>query len=285
MARVLDVLASEQPSVSFEFFPPKTDEGDRNLRDTIQSLEPLDPTFVSVTYGAGGSTRDRTHRIVTDIAADTSLTPMAHLTGFAHTRSELVEILSAYREAGVDHVLALRGDPPRDQPDAEPGEIAYALDLVALAREVGDFTVGVAAQPDLHPLSPDRESDRRHLARKLQAADVGITQFFHDAEAYVRMVDELADLGCDTPVLPGIMPVTQYTQVELFPRMNGQPFPTDLAARLELVKDDPAEVRRIGVEVATEMCVRLLDAGAPGLHFYTLNRSTATREIHTNLGL
>lgn len=285
MARILDHLLGDTPSVSFEFFPPKTDEGEANLRQSINQLESLSPSFVSVTYGAGGSTRDRTHRIVTDILERTSLTPMAHLTAYGHTRDELVAILTRYRDAGVEHVLALRGDPPRDNPDSPTGDLSHALQLVELAQGIGDFVVGVAAQPELHPLSTSRDEDRKHLAAKLSQADFGITQFFYEPAPYIEMVAELAELGCDTPVLPGIMPVTQYGQVELFPKMSGQAFPEDLAARLEAVKDNPAEIRHIGIEVATELCQALLDAGAPGLHFYTLNRSSATRQIHTNLGL
>lgn len=283
MTRIVDQLAAGR-TVSFEFFPPQTDEGDRNLRDALTELEPLEPSFVSVTYGAGGSTRERTHRIVVDLLGKTSMTPMAHLTGYAHTRDELVTILERYRDAGVENILALRGDPPRDAPDSDPVDLAYAIELVELAREVGDdaFSIGVAAHPELHPLSASREEDRKHLAAKLAAADFGITQFFLEAEPYLQMVDELADLGCDTPVLPGIMPVTNVRQIERMAELSGAAFPAWLAERLHAAAD-PAEVRRIGVEVATELCQQLLDAGAPGLHYYTMNRSTATREVHANL--
>ena len=272
---------------SFEFFPPKTDEGEANLRTTLNELELLTPSFVSVTYGAGGSTRDRTHRLVVDILTQTSMSPMAHLTSYAHTRDELRAILERYHEAGVSNILALRGDPPRDDPDAPVGDLGHAIDLVRLAREVGgdDFTIGVAAHPEGHPLSDDLETDRKHLAAKLVEADFGISQFFFRAEDYLRMVDDLADLGVDTPVIPGVMPVTNVGQIERFAQLSGAAFPADLAQRLHAVEDDPAEVRRIGVEVATQMCLELLEHGAPGLHFYTLNRSTATREIHANLEL
>ncbi|MBW3577808.1 MAG: methylenetetrahydrofolate reductase [NAD(P)H] [Actinobacteria bacterium] len=273
---------------SFEFFPPKTDEGERNLRATLDELEPLRPSFVSVTYGAGGSTRDRTHRIVVDILERTSMTPMAHLTTVAHTRAELSDILRSYHDANVENVLALRGDQPRnvDPDDVAPSELRHAVDLVRLARDVGDFSVGVAAHPEGHPESDgDLESDRRHLAAKLQEADFGITQFFFRADDYLGMIDDLDRLGVDRPVIPGIMPVTNVGQVQRFAELSGAEFPADLAARLHAVADDPEEVRRIGVEVATEVCDELLAAGAPGLHFYTLNRSTATREIYANLGL
>jgi len=283
VARIADLLAAGR-TTSFEFFPPKTDEGERRLRDALNGLEPLHPSFVSVTYGAGGSTRDRTHRIVVDVLERTSMTPMAHLTGYGHTRAELTAILERYREAGVQNILALRGDPPRDEPNGDPGELSHATDLVELVHEVGEgtFSVGVAAHPELHPLSHDRTSDRAHLARKLRVADFGITQFFFEAHHWVRMMDELADLGSTTPVIPGIMPVTNVHQISRMAELSGAEFPRWLADRLEAAGDE-AEVRRIGVEVAIELCQDLIDAGAPGLHYYTLNRSTATREIHQQL--
>jgi methylenetetrahydrofolate reductase (NADPH) len=285
MTKIADLLAVGR-TYSFEFFPPKSDEATALLEKTIGELEPLAPSFVSVTYGAGGSTRERTRDVVLHIERDTSLPAMAHLTCIGHSRQELVDILTGYREAGIENILALAGDPPPgEEPAAVETELAYALDLVELVREVGDFSVGVAAHPELHPRSRDRASDREHLAAKLSAADFAITQFFFRASDYLTMVDELAALGCTKPVLPGIMPVTNAGQVKRFAEMAGAAFPEDLAERLVAASDDPAEVRRIGVEVATELCQELLDAGAPGLHFYTLNRSTATREIYANLGL
>ena len=285
MAKIADLLAAG-PTYSFEFFPPKTDEATKLLEQTISELEPLAPSFVSVTYGAGGSTRERTRDVVLHIERDTSIPAMAHLTCMGHSRAELVGILTEYREAGVQNILALAGDPPQGEeaPPSEP-ELAYALDLVELVREVGDFSVNVAAHPELHPRSPDRASDREHLAAKLAVADFGVTQFFFRASHYLVMIDELSALGVTKPVLPGIMPVTNAGQVKRFAEMAGAEFPADLAERLVAASDDPAEVRRIGVEVATELCQELLDAGVPGLHFYTLNRSTATREIYANLGL
>jgi len=286
--RIHDLLAAGT-TYSFEFFPPRTDEGDRQLRQTLNELEPLQPSFVSVTYGAGGSTRDRTHAIVTDLLRQTSMTPMAHLTSVAHTRVELAAILTRYRNAGVKNILALRGDLPRDGDDdaASPGEFTHASELAALAREIGGsaFSVGVAAHTEGHPLSASLVDDRRHLAAKLDAADFAITQFFFEAQRWVAMVNDLADLGCDKPVIPGIMPVTNLAQITRFAELSGAAFPAAIADRLTAVADDPAEVRRIGVELATQLCADLLDAGAPGLHFYTLNRSPATREIYTNLGL
>ncbi|HEX2028516.1 MAG TPA: methylenetetrahydrofolate reductase [NAD(P)H] [Nitriliruptorales bacterium] len=285
MARIIDLLRRER-TFSFEFFPPKTDEGERNLREALNQLEPLMPSFVSVTYGAGGSTRERTHRIVVDILERTTMTPMAHLTTVAHTRAELHVILERYREARVENILALRGDPPRGATEFPPSELGHAGELVELVREVGDFSVGVAAHPEGHPdCCGDLTLDRRHLAAKLRLADFAITQFFFRVEDYARMVEDLAHLGVDTPVIPGVMPVTNVSQVQRMAELSGAAFPSDLAARLYAVADDPAAVRRIGVEVATDLCDRLLAAGAPGLHFYTLNRSTATREIYANLGL
>lgn len=283
MARISELLAQGR-CFSFEFFPPKTDEAEAQLQRTLSELAPLEPSFVSITYGAGGTTRDRTHDIVVDILRRTPMTPMAHLTCAGHGLGELREILERYRDAGVENILALRGDPPVEL-GLPPGDLAYACDLVGLVRDVGDFSVGVAAHPEGHPASSDRATDRRHLAAKLRQADFAITQFFFRLADYRSLVDDLAALGADRPVIPGIMPVTNVGQVERFARLSGAEFPAELAARLHAVDDDPAEVRRVGVEAATELCQELLDDGAPGLHFYTLNRSLATREIYAKLGL
>ena len=282
MAKIGDLLDAGR-TFSFEFFPPKSDEAERALEKALGELEPLAPSFVSCTYGAGGSTRERTREVVLHIHRNTPMVAMAHLSCIAHTTEELRDILADYREAGVENILALAGDPPTD-PDADPGELEYALDLVELIRDQADFSIGVAAHPELHPRSPDRESDRRHLAAKLALADFGITQFFFRSSDYLTMIDELDALGCDTPVIPGIMPVTNAKQVQRFAQLSGAEFPPDLAARFEEVADDPAAVRSLGVEVATRLCEELLEEGVPGLHFYTLNRSTATREIYANLG-
>jgi methylenetetrahydrofolate reductase (NADPH) len=278
-------LLGERPSVSFEFFPPRSEEAAATLRTTVVELAPLSPSFVSVTYGAGGSTRELTHRLVVDLLAD-GMNPLAHLTAVEHTRDELVDIVANYRDAGVRNVLALRGDAPAGV--EEPlRALEHAIDLVLLVRDVaGDTTsVGVAAHPEGHPASPSLAQDRQHLAAKLQAADFAVTQFFFEAADHLRMVEDLAALGCTKPVLPGIMPVTNLAQIERFAQLSGATFPTWLAQRLTAVGDDPVAVRAVGVEVATELCQELLDAGVPGLHFYTLNRSTATREIAANLGL
>ncbi|HVF73476.1 MAG TPA: methylenetetrahydrofolate reductase [NAD(P)H] [Acidimicrobiales bacterium] len=288
MTRVADLLAQGR-TFSFEFFPPKTDEAERTLEKALLELEPLGPSFVSVTYGAGGSTRDRTHDIVVRINRETSMTAMAHLTCAGHTRAQITEIVAGYRDDGVENILALAGDPPIVA-EGEPvpaSDFTYAMELVELVRSVSpQASVGVAAHPELHPRSAgDRAHDRDHLAAKLDAADFGVTQFFFRSSSYFEMVDDLAARGVTKPVLPGIMPVTNPGQIKRFAEMAGAEFPADLAARIEAVADDAAAVRRVGVEVATELCQELLDGGVPGLHFYTLNRSTATREIYANLGL
>jgi methylenetetrahydrofolate reductase (NADH) len=285
MAKIGDLLAAGQ-TFSFEFFPPKTDEAQRTLEKTLGELEPLLPSYVSVTYGAGGSTREKTREVVLHIHRNTGMTAMAHLTTTAHTVAELTEIIADYRDEGLQNILALAGDPPTD-PDAPPTELSYAIELVQLIRDLGDFSVGVAAHPELHPRSPDRASDRRHLAEKLELADFGVTQFFFEPHHYFGLIDDLAALGCDTPVIPGIMPVTNAKSVKRMADMSGATFPTAFLDRL--AEADAAggaeEVRKVGVDQATELCRALLDQGVPGLHFYTLNRSTATREIYRNLGL
>jgi methylenetetrahydrofolate reductase (NADPH) len=288
MAKIADLLAAGR-TFSFEFFPPKTDAAQLTLGRTIAELEPLRPSFVSVTYGAGGSTRERTRQVVTWVRKETAITPMAHLTCVGHRRDEIAEIVAAYRAAGIENILALGGDPPKDPADAAPSDYTYASelldDLLADAPDgTGGFSVGVAAHPELHPRSIDRESDRKMLAAKLRRADFAITQFFFEPEHYLGLVDDLHALGVDKPVIPGIMPVTNLGQVERMAQLSGAAFPAWLAARLEGV-EEADEVRRIGVEAATELCAALLAAGVPGLHFYTLNRSTATREICANLGL
>ena len=271
-------------SYSFEFSPPRDDEMEKVLSRTLRRLEPLNPSYVSVTYGAGGSTRERTHDLVVEINRDTSMTAMAHLTCAAHTRDQLAEIITRYGDAGIENILALGGDPPKDL-DLPPGELNHAIDLVRLVREHGDFSVGVAAHPEPHPRSVSVESDRRHTAEKLSEADFAITQFFFDARHYFDLVDSLHTLGVDKPVIAGIMPVTSLGLVSRMAEMQGSEFPPWLAEKLAAVGDDPAAVRRVGVEEATKLCQTLLDGGAPGLHFYTLNRSNATREIYEQLGL
>jgi methylenetetrahydrofolate reductase (NADPH) len=209
---------------------------------------------------------------------------MAHLTCQSHTRAEIRSILDDYRAAGIENILALGGDPPQDPADVRPSDYTYATDLIDDIDPLDHFSIGVAAHPEVHPRSPDRAADRRQLAAKLRRADFAITQFFFEAGHYLRLVDELAELGVDKPVLPGVMPITNAGQVARMAQLTGAALPAWLTERLDRV-DDPADVRRIGVDVATQLCAELLEAGAPGLHFYTLNRSTATREIYAKLGL
>lgn len=284
--RIADRLA-EGPTLSFEFFPPKTDEAERQLEKTIGELAPLRPTFVSVTYGALGSTRDRTRDIVVRFNREQPFPAMAHLTCVGHSRSDVASLLDEYAAAGVQNILALGGDPPAD--GSEPGgEFAYAIELVEIVRaHPAGFSVGVAAHPELHPRSPDRASDRRHLAAKLALADFGITQFFFNVDDYQRMIDELADLGCTTPVMPGVMPpgVTGVAPLVRMATMNRSVVPPELLDRLQAVEDDVDARRDIAVEVATELCRQLLDDGVPGLHLYALNRSTAMLRVVDNLGL
>ena len=282
MARITDLLRAGR-TFSFEFFPPRTDEEQAQLTRTIANLQPLEPAFVSVTYRGGRASRERTTRVVIDILNTTQITPMPHLTCVAHPRFELGEIVGGFRAAGLENLLALGGDPLPEEESSK--ELAYAVELVDLGRLLGFESIGVAAHPAGHPRSPDRETDRRHLATKLGRADFAITQFFFHVEEWERLVDELQALGVDRPVLPGIMPITNLGSIQRMAQLSGYQVPADIMARLEKAGDDPQAVRRVGIELACELCSGLLEAGAPGLHFYTLNFSTATREIYSALGL
>lgn len=277
-------------SFSFEFMPPRDAAGEEQLWTAIRELQPYEPTFVSVTYGAGGSTRDSTIEMTGRIARETSLRAMGHLTCVGHTRDELVDILRAYAAAGVHDVLALRGD-PKEGPTAPwtptPGGLEHAVDLVELARslsdEVGRIGVGVAAFPERHPASASVDDDARVLAAKAAAgADFAVTQLFFRASDYFGLVERTAAAGSDIPILPGIMPITNLKSVRRMAELSGAEVPAEVLAAFDGVSD-PAEVRRIGVGLATRLCEELLEGGAPGLHFYTLNRSRATRDIFTAL--
>ena len=284
MARITDLLADGR-TYSFEFFPPKNEAGWLSLGHAISDLERLDPSFVSVTYGAGGSTRTRTHDLVSWIRRQTAIAPMAHLTCQGHTRSDIRDILIDYRAENVENILALGGDPPTDSDAPTGSDYRHAIELVEDVAEFGGFSIGVAAHPELHPRSTDRMDDRRHLADKLKVADFAITQFFFDVDHYYRMVDELAALGCHKPIVPGIMPITNLNGINRMAQMSGAQVPTWVIERLLKADGDADETQRIGVEIASELCAELIEHGAPGLHFYTLNRSGATRDIWTNLGL
>ncbi|MGH9186798.1 MAG: methylenetetrahydrofolate reductase [Acidimicrobiales bacterium] len=283
MAKITELLAAG-PTLSYEFFPPKTDDAERALEKAIIELAPLEPSFVSVTYGALGSTRERTRDIVVRINDEQDFPAMAHLTCVGHTRADVVELLEHYRDKGIENILALGGDPPADGQDPG-GDFAYASQLIEVVREVDNFSIGVAAHPELHPRSPDRDSDRRYLAAKLAISDFAITQFFFVAEEYFRLRDELAELGCDKPVLPGIMPIISVAGVKRMAAMNNTLVPGPLLDRLHAAEDDPDEVFRIGVDVCTELTRAMLDAGTPGVHLYALNRSESIRAIYANLGL
>jgi methylenetetrahydrofolate reductase (NADPH) len=282
MTRIDALLAAGQ-TTSFEFFPPKSEAERATLEKTIANLEPLRPSFVSVTYRGGRESRQRTYDLVTAMADRGIFTPMAHLICVAHTRAELEEILESYLASGIVNLMALGGDAPT-HPDAITGELTYASELVALARSVGSFSIGVAAHPDGHPRSPSMAADRDHLAEKLQMADFAVTQMLFEADRWSALVDELHQRGVDKPVLPGIMPVTTLGAVDRMAQM-GSVVPTWLVERLQRAHADggDAAVRAAGIDLATDLCAELLDRGVPGLHFYTLNLSTATREITERL--
>jgi len=284
MAKRIDALLEQGQTISFEFFPPKSEAERATLEKTIAALEPLKPSFVSVTYRGGRESRQRTYDLVAQMAERGIFTPMAHLICVAHTKDELIEILESYAEAGVVNLMALGGDPPTHE-GAVTGELTYAQELVELAREVGDFSIGVAAHPGGHPRSTSLESDREYLGQKLQLADFAVTQLLFEANDWSSLVAELGAMGVTKPVLPGIMPVTSLTSI---PRMAamGSAVPEAMIDALHAAHEQggDAAVREAGISLATELCRELLELGVPGLHFYTLNLSTATREITERLG-
>ncbi|CAN2192899.1 MetF 5,10-methylenetetrahydrofolate reductase [Candidatus Nanopelagicaceae bacterium] len=273
---------------SFEFFPPKDVEGEERLWAAMSQLESIAPDFISVTYGAGGSTRDRTIRITSEIAARTHIPTVAHLTCVGSTRNELVDILSKYRAAGIKSILALRGDPtggPRAPWSATEGGLNHADELVTLAADFGGFTIGVAAFPDGHPSSDgDIDKDVQVLLEKeKRGATFATTQFFFEVDKWKSLVDKLAAKGSSLPIIPGILPVTNVKQLNRMAELSGTPIPAHISESFAKIEDDADAVRALGVEIATKLCQDLLEAGAPGLHFYTMNTSSATREIYSQI--
>lgn len=282
--RIRDLLARGSRSFSFEFFPPKSQEAANQLEQTIADLRPLQPTFVSVTYGAGGSTREKTIEIVSRIKAESGIEAMAHLTCVGSTRAELESVLDRLVDAGVENVLALRGDPPKGQTEfvATEGGFRYANDLVSMIRErFGDgLCVGGAGYPERHTECLNPHVDLVNLKRKVDAGlDFVVTQLFFDNRRYFEFVDRARSMGIRVPIIPGIMPITNASQIERFTSSCGATLPFQLAAELDRRRDDPASVLQLGVAHATAQCVDLLMGGAPGIHFYTLNRSTATKDV------
>lgn len=271
---------------SFEFFPPKNDQATENLRAATGHLAQLKPRFCSVTFGAGGSTRDKTFETVVEIQRKTGIEAAPHLSCIASTRENIRDVLHAYKDQGIRHIVALRGDMPSGTLSA--GEFRYANELVAFIRaETGDhFQIEVAAYPEVHPQAANAEADLANFKRKVAAgANSAITQYFFNADAYFRFVADCEKVGIDIPIVPGIMPIINYTQLARFSEMCGADIPRWLRKRLEAYGDDRASIRAFGVEVVTDLCRRLLDQGCPGLHFYTLNQADATLAIWKNLAL
>jgi methylenetetrahydrofolate reductase (NADPH) len=280
--RIDEILEDQRPVFSFEFFPPKTDEGERNLWSALEELKREEPAFVSVTYGAGGSTRDRTIGIVKRIKSEIGLEAMAHFTCVGATVEQLRGTLDEMRNAGVENVLALRGDPPEGQTEwtKTEGGLAYSTELARLISDNYDFSIGAACFPEVHPEAADMEADIAFLKKKVEAgARFLITQLFFDNELYFDFVREARAAGIDVPIIPGIIPVTGYAQIKRFTERCGASLPEDYENELAARADDPDAVKDLGVAYATLQCADLLGRGAPGIHFYTLNRSPATRSI------
>jgi methylenetetrahydrofolate reductase (NADPH) len=280
--RINELLDHRRPVFSFEFFPPKTDEGRRTLESTLQVLTDDAPDYVSMTYGAGGSTRNETVELTRWIKHDLGIEAMAHLSCVGEPKERLVEILDQVEAAGVENVLALRGDPPRGESEwrPHPGGLSFSVELIRLISERFDLCVGAACFPEIHPDAPDRSSDLSY-AREKQEAGAGflITQLFFDNEIYFGFVEEARGAGISVPIIPGIMPITNLGQIKRFTEMCGASIPAELERELNGRADDPEAVAELGVAYATLQCSDLLARGAPGIHFYTLNRSPATRAI------
>jgi len=276
--RISEVLRSGRSCFSFEFFPPKSDDGALTLFNTIKALRPLDPAFVSLTYGAGGSTRTRTVDLAKRIQSEIGLTVLSHITCAGSSRDELRAIFRELRDAGVENVLALRGDVPKE--GAPTGELRYATDLVGLLRDEFAFSIGGACYPEMHPEAPDETTDLTHLFEKVaRGAEFLVSQLFFDNDRYFAFVERARAAGITVPIVPGIMPITDYHQIERFTAMCGATIPAKLRAALEDRVGEPEAVAELGVAYATLQCVDLLERGAPGIHFYTLNKSSATRAV------
>jgi len=287
--RIDTLLAErEEPLFSFEFFPPKTEEGEKNLLAAVEALKPLNPAFVSVTYGAGGSTRDKTLEVVDRIRSDYGLEAMAHFTCVAATVDELRATLDSLSELGVENVLALRGDPPEGgEWTATDGGLSYSSELVELiATEYPQFAIGAACFPETHIAATNPEDDLRHLKEKVdKGVDVLVTQLFFENDLYFDFVERARAIGIETPIVPGVMPITNVAQITRIAELCGSDLPAALQSELEARADNPEAVQEFGVAYATLQCAELLAGGAPGIHFYTLNRSPATRAILSALRL
>jgi methylenetetrahydrofolate reductase (NADPH) len=283
------ILRDGGRSFSFEFFPPKDADGEEVLWRSIRELEPLRPTFVSVTYGAGGGTRERTVGITRRIARETTMLPMAHLTCVGHTTDELAAIVQELRSAGVHNVLALRGDPPGGPGTpwrSTPGGLEYAAELVRFLKDTADLSVGVAAFPEGHRDAASLDHDARVLKAKYDAgAEFALTEMVLRADDYVGLVRRAHDIGADFPIVPGIMPILNLSSMHTMVRLSGREMPQETLDRILPLEADPVALRAEGIRIASELCEELLAGGAPGLHFYTLNRSKATREIFAALKL
>jgi methylenetetrahydrofolate reductase (NADPH) len=284
--KIRDLFPHKKSTFSFEFFPPKTKKAAATLYDTVSDLKFLNPDYVSVTYGAGGSTRQRTIELVLKLQREQNFNVMAHLTCVGHTKEELRQIITHMKDEGVENILALRGDPPEGEKEFKPveGGLSHANELVALIREIGDFCIGVAGCPEGHPESPTLDGDIDNLKRKVDAgADFIVTQLFFDNHHYFDFVERCRKAGIDCRIIPGIMPVTNLKNVTFITEMCGAHFPEGLLSRLEKYTDDPATTAFIGLEHAHRQCQWLLEDGAPGIHFYTLNKSLSSRHLMEKL--
>jgi methylenetetrahydrofolate reductase (NADPH) len=283
---IKELFPHKKRTFSFEFFPPKSKKAAKALHDTVNDLKFLNPDFVSVTYGAGGSTRQRTIELVSQLETEQNFNVMAHLTCVGHTRDELKEVILQIKEGGVKNILALRGDPPEGEKEFKPveGGLAHANELVTLIRELGDFCVGVAGNPEGHPESSTLNDDIDNLKRKVDAgADFIITQVFYDNHHYFDFVERCRKAGIESRIIPGIMPISNLKQVQFITEMCGAHFPPGLLSRLEKYTDDPVTTSYIGMEHAHRQCQWLLQDGAPGIHFYTMNKSLASRHLMETL--